>query len=80
MFSPFLETRCVPVKMCTPQGTWMAQSVKHLTLDFNSGHDLMVCEFKAHIRLHADSTEPAWDLLSPSLSAPPPLALSKISK
>ena len=23
---------------------WVAQSVKHLTLDFGSGHDLTVCE------------------------------------
>ena len=28
------------------RGTWVAQSVKYLTLDFSSGHDLMVCEFK----------------------------------
>ena len=54
--------------------------VKHLILGFGSGRDLTVCEFKPHIRFHADSAEPAWD----SLSAPPPLALSvslsKISK
>ena len=24
------------------RGTWVAQSVKHLTLDFSSGHDLRV--------------------------------------
>ena len=53
----------------------MAQSVKQLTLDFGSGHDLMVREFEPHIRLSAVSTEPAWDPLSPSLSAPPPLML-----
>ena len=57
-------------------GAWVAQSVKHPTLDLSSGHDLTVCEFEPHIRLHADSVEPAWDSLSPSLSAPPPLALS----
>ena len=44
----------------------MAQSVKRLTLDFGSGHDLMVCEFEPR----AGSVEPAWD--SPSL----PLSLS----
>ena len=33
--------------------------LKHLTLDFSSGHDLTVREFEPHIRLHADSTESA---------------------
>ena len=45
-------------------------------LDFGSGHDLTVGGFEPHIRLSADSAEPAWDSLSPSLSAPPLLALS----
>ena len=27
-------------------GTWVAQWVKPLTLDFSSGHDLRVCEFE----------------------------------
>ena len=36
-------------------------SVKHLTLDFGSGHDLTVLEMSS---------------LSPSLSAPPPIARS----
>ena len=53
----------------------MAQSVKRLTLDFDSGHDLMVCEIELGIWLCADSMEPAWDSLSPSFSAPPPLML-----
>ena len=39
----------------------MAQSAKHLTLDFGSGHDLTVCGFEPQARLCADSTEPAWD-------------------
>ena len=46
------------------QGTWMAQLVKCLTLDFSSGHDLMVHEFEPHIGLCADRAEPAWDPLS----------------
>ena len=54
----------------------MAQLIKRLTLDVGSGHDLMVCEFEPHIGLCADSEEPARDSLSPSLSAPKPLALS----
>ena len=47
----------------------MAQTVKHPALDFGSGHDLTVCEFEPHVGLCADSVEPAWDSLSPSLSA-----------
>ena len=42
----------------------MAQSVKHPTLGFGSGHDLMVCEFEPLVGLHSDSAEPAWDSLS----------------
>ena len=45
----------------------MAQSVEQPTLDFSSGHDLAVLEFKPHIRLCAIGAEPARD----SLSAPP---------
>ena len=51
----------------------MAQSVKHPTLDFGSGHDLMVHEFKPRVGFSAESTEPAWDSLSLSLAAPLPL-------
>ena len=58
-------------------GTWVAQLVECLTLDFCSGHDLTVCEFKPHIGLTAISTEPALDPLSP-LSLPlPPLKNNK---
>ena len=53
----------------------MAQLVKRPTVDFGSGHDLTVCEFKPHIGLCADSMKPAWDSLSPSLSALPLLIL-----
>ena len=52
----------------TSQGTWVVQSVKHLTFDFGSGHDVTVCGFKPHIRLCAGSAEPAWDSLSLFLS------------
>ena len=61
----------------------MAQPVKCPTLDFGSGHDLTVREFESHVRLWADSAEPAWDSLSPSLAAPPVLSLAlslKINK
>ena len=53
----------------------MAQSVKCQALDFGLGHDLTVHEIEPCIGLCADSAEPAWDSLSPSLSAPPPFML-----
>ena len=49
----------------------MGQLVKHLALDFSSGHDLMVHESEVHIGLRAGSAEPTWDSRSP-LSAPRP--------
>ena len=45
------------------------------TPGFGSGCDLTVRESEPRIRLCADSTEPGWDSLSPSLSAPSLLAL-----
>ena len=44
-------------------------SVKCLTLDFGSGHDLTVLEIEPRIGVGADSAEPVWDSLSLSLSA-----------
>ena len=50
----------------------MARSAKRPTLDFGSGHDLMVREFEPQVGIRTDSVEPAWDALSsPSLSDPP---------
>ena len=43
----------------------MAQSVKRPTLDFGSGHDLMVHAFEPRV-----SPEPAWDPASSSHSLP----------
>ena len=54
---------------------WLSQ-LKHLTPDFSSGHDLTVHEFNPHMGLCSDCAEPAWDSLSPSLSALPLLELS----
>ena len=48
---------------------WLIWS-KLLTLDFSSGHDLMICEFEPCIRLCTDNVEPAWDSLSLSLPLP----------
>ena len=45
-----------------------------LTLDFGSGRDLMVREFKPHVGLRAVSAEPAWDSLSLPLSLWPSLS------
>ena len=54
----------------------MAQLVRRLPLGFGSGHDLAVRGFEPCVRLWVDRTEPAWDSLAPSLSAPSALALS----
>ena len=57
------------------RGTWVAQLVKHQTLDFSSGHDFTVHEIESCVRLCTDNAGPAWDCPSPSLSAPHPLSL-----
>ena len=51
-------------------GAWGAPLVKHLTLDFGSGHDLPVCGFEPCVGLCAHSVEPALGFQT----APPPLA------
>ena len=65
-------------------GTWVTQSVEHLTLGFGSGHDFVLCEFEPCMGLCTDSTEPTWDSLSPSLplchSPARAHSLSKINK
>ena len=43
--------------------------VKHPTLGFSSGHDLMVREIELHVR-PLTSVESAWDSLSLPLSLP----------
>ena len=53
------------------RGAWVSQSCGCPTLDFGSGHGLVVREFENHIRISADGVESAWDSLSPSLSASP---------
>ena len=58
----------VAIKNCFPGGAWVAQLVKHLILDFGSGHDLRV------LRSRPVMGSPwAWNLLkilSPLPSAP----------
>ena len=51
---------------------WGAQSAELLTLDFGSGHDLTVREFKPRVGLCTDNAEPAWNSLSLSLSLSAP--------
>ena len=72
-------SRTVNLNLCSEDASrsaWEARSVKSPTLDFGSGHDLTVREFKPHVGLGADSMEPASDSLFPSLSAPLTLVLS----
>ena len=51
------------------RGAWMAQLVKHLTLDFGSGHDLIIVS-EIEPCVCTVSKEPAWDSLSPSPAHP----------
>ena len=60
-------------------GAWVTPSVKRLTLDFGSGHDLNSFVISRPVSDSAHSAEPDWE--SPSLSAPSLLTLSlKINK
>ena len=52
----------------------MAQLGRGPTLGFGSRRDLMVVGSSPASGLCADSVEPAWGSVSPSLSAPPLLA------
>ena len=58
------------------RGTWATQSAERRSLDFSSGHDLVVREFKPQVRLCSDIVEPAWDSLSCLHSHPLPSNLS----
>ena len=57
----------------------MAQSIRHLILDFGSGHDAMVREIKPCIRFYADSMEPAGDSHSLSLLPLPRLRMYSLA-
>ena len=61
MDAAFLQTQ-------SDGGAWVAQSVKGLTPDFGSGHDLTVCDIEPRIGLCVVSPEPTLDPLSPTLS------------
>ena len=53
------------------RGTWVAQSAEGLTLDFDSGHDLTVWPWGSALTAYCC----LLGILSPSLFAPPPIAL-----
>ena len=49
---------------------WVPGWLSRLSVRFGPGHDLTVCGFEPHIRLCADSAEPASDSLSLPLFLP----------
>ena len=58
------------------EGTWMAQSVNHLTLGFSSGHNLRVMRLSLML-----GSMLIGEFASPSPSAPPPApALHAVSQ
>ena len=65
------RTSTLSLKIPRGGGAWVAQSVEHLSLDFCSGHDLMVVKIEPQAGLCAGSTGPAWDSLplSPLLTS-----------
>ena len=59
----------------------MAESVKSLTRNFSSGHDIVVCGFEPCVGLCPGSAESAWDSLSLYLCPSHALSFSlKINK
>ena len=67
-----LGTLACPVllKISPQRGSWVAQPVKRLPLDFGSGRNLKIREFEPHVGLCADGAEPAWDSFSLPFSPP----------
>ena len=57
-------------------GAWVAQLVKHPTLDFGSGHDLIVHGIESYIGLCTDLMAWAYLGFSLSLSLPFPASMS----
>ena len=53
------------------RGVWVAESAECPTLDFSSGHDLMVHGFGPQVSLCTGSEEAAWVSLSTSLCPSP---------
>ncbi|EFH22819.1 hypothetical protein NEIPOLOT_01390, partial [Neisseria polysaccharea ATCC 43768] len=61
------------------RGAWVAQSLKHPTLDFDAGHDLMVPKIEPSVGLYADTVQSLLGILSLS-SLPFPLLSLSLSK
>ena len=80
---PLLVTHVIVKVRTKIWGAWVARSVKCMTLDFHSDHDLMVHRIEPCIGICRDSAEPAWDSHSLHLllySAPALLLSLKINK
>ena len=68
-------SQTIALKLITGRGAWVAQSVKHPT-----SARVIISQFTSSSPtsgsvLTAQSLEPSWDSVSPSLSAPPQLIL-----
>ena len=60
----------------TKRGAWVAQLVKHLTLDFGSGHHLTVCGIEPYCRVLPWLVQSLLGILSLPLSLPIPHLLT----
>ena len=49
LVSPKLETIQMSIRKSELGGTWVAQWIKHMALDFSPGHDLTVHELEPHV-------------------------------
>lgn len=65
-----LKYPVIPPLKSTWEGgrAWKAQSIKHKTLNFNSGHDLMVPEFDPHTGCYRRGACLGFFLSAPSQS------------
>ena len=55
-------------KKCYNGGVWVAELIEHLTFDFGSGHDLMLCETDSQVGLYTELGACLGFFLSLSLS------------
>ena len=65
------EYKIFHLNLFSMRGAWLAQLVKHLTLDFGSGHDLSVVRYSS-VPSSILSGESAEGSVSPSPFALPP--------
>ena len=70
------SSSALSLKLLYYWGAWVAQLAERPAPDISPGHDLMDGGIEPHGGFCADGMEPAWDSLTPSLSAPSPLPLS----